>query len=149
MANDYGTMDGKPQIRNINRIDQRIINEFHKDDISQSKEAVASTNKQINNKIMFNVMDQYVIEKANMGILDRLINITKLTTNQGACEKAVDKVIEKGNAPEHLRSPLESGCFGTTHRHDSDKIMTTYEADREQIIEAQHPKVDVGPNKRF
>lgn len=125
-SNPYGTMDGQPQIRNINRIDQRIINDFHASSAPYAKE--------VRNKDMFAVMDELVYRTRTATTL-KDFSIFSLDKWDKRCEDAVDKAIETGQTQEKLRGALEYGCFATTHRNNRSEIMNTYEEDRKEILE--------------
>lgn len=64
-ANRYGTTDGKPVVRNINRADQRMINDFT--NTEHGKYPIA---KRIKNKEIFVMMDNMVIRTDKGSMFD-------------------------------------------------------------------------------
>ena len=64
-ANRYGTTDGKPVVRNINRADQRMINDFT--NTEHGKYPIA---KRIKNKEIFAMMDNMVIRTDKGSMFD-------------------------------------------------------------------------------
>lgn len=125
-TNQYGTTDGKPQVRNINRASQRIINEFHSGSDPQAKN--------LRNRDMFATLD-HLVNRTRTGSFFQDFSLTRLDRWDKRCADAVDSAIKNGETKEENRNALESGCFGITHSQHRQRIMNEYEQDRKAILE--------------
>lgn len=67
-ANKYGTTDGKPVVKNINRADQRMINDF-----TNTKNGKYPIAKRIKNKEIFAMMDNMVIRTDKGSMFDGVL----------------------------------------------------------------------------
>lgn len=135
--NPYGTIDGEPANRNINRADQRIINEFHQ--TTQD----SNVRKTINNNFMFTVMDAAVYEGHTRNIFEKLM-VFSPTNSIDICQDAVETLIEEKKIQPNMEKIATSGCVGVLFRRDRHDVMHKYMDDRKDIIEEKHPDIKVG-----
>ena len=138
-TNKYGTIDGKPANRNINRADQRIINEFHQTTPD------SNVRKQINNNFMFTVMDAAVYEGHNRNIFERIMAFSP-TSKMDICQDAVETLIEERKIQPNMEKIASSGCTGVLLRRDGNEVINQYMEDRKEIIERKHPVITIGKN---
>lgn len=130
-ANRYGTTDGKPVVRNINRADQRMINDFT--NTEHGKYPIA---KRIKNKEIFAMMDNMVIRTDKGSMFDGVFSF--FDKWDARCKDAAEKTVEQGKVSEAMQEKLKNGCFDLMHRHDGLDALKEYAKDRQQIIEKEH-----------
>lgn len=136
--NQYGTLDGNPQIRNINRADQKIINSF-----AEAVKKEPNLKNEVNNNLIFKVMDAAVHEGHTRNFFEKISAFTTLN-KADICEDAVESLIDSKQIKPNLEALATRGCVNTVYRYDAEKIMNNYQNDRKDIIEKHYPDIKVG-----